>query len=156
MAYRDAETQVTALDHAAALQSAQRTATEIGLDSRMQFIADDYRVAALPADTYDLALAVDLLQLQPLEKCRIWLRQVQQSLLTGGELVLVGRFAGNPRGDLQRALNSLELPLRVPDAELHGPDDIQELLTSLDFSVSAPVVLDAPPYCVGVMIAKKK
>ena len=155
MAYRDVMSSITVVDHPDALEAAKRTADEIGLELRMEFLPGDYRVMELPTDTYDLVVAVDLLQLQPLEKCRIWLEQVYQSLRSGGEAVLVGRFPGNPLGDLQRTLHSLELPLRVPEAQLHDAEAITRLLQSLGFTVEPLLVLDAPPHCVGAIIARK-
>lgn len=156
MAYRDVMSTITVVDHPDALEAAKKTADEVGLTQRMEFLPGDYRVMELPKNTYDLVLAVDLLQLQPLEKCRIWLEQVFQSLHSGGEAVLIGRFPGNPLGDLQRTLHSLELPLRVPEAQLHEAEEIAKMLRSLGFVVEPLLMLEAPPHCIGAMIAQRK
>ena len=43
----------------------------------------------------------------------------------------------------------------APSGQLHEADEIAQMLRSLGFIVEAPRMLEAPPYSVGAMIAKK-
>ena len=95
LAYRDSVSRVTAVDLPAAIEAAQRTADEIGIGDRIELLPGDYRTIELPESEFDLALAVGLLELAPLEQSRPWLKQTCESLHSGGELVIVGRFPGN-------------------------------------------------------------
>ena len=153
LAYRDPQAEVTAVDVPEALQAAARTSQEIEIESRVNLLPGDYRTAELPESTYDLVLAVDLLQLQPLEQAAIWLTRARRSLRPGGELVIVGRFPGQPRGDLHRLLGALELALRVPQARQHEVDEIRECLRICGFEPGDVMLLDAPPYSMGMIIS---
>ncbi|MCA9175805.1 MAG: class I SAM-dependent methyltransferase [Planctomycetales bacterium] len=155
MAYRDPESHVTAVDLPGALEAAERTGKEIDISARLDLIPGDYRTLELPEAAFDVVLAVDLLQLQPLEQSEDWLRRVHLTLCAGGELILVGRFAGQPRGDLHRVLGALELALRVPGAQLHSAEEVGRCLEGIGFEVGELMLLDAPPYSLGALVARR-
>lgn len=156
MAYRDPESRVTAVEMAEALSGAQRTADEIGIADRVELMAGDYRSVELPEQTYDLALAVNLLELAPLEEAEPWLRRIHAALRPDGELIVVTRMPGQSMGDLHRTLAALELALRVPAAQSHGAEAIWETLKRAGFDAQPPQMLDAPPYSMGVLIGRRE
>lgn len=153
LAYRDPLAEVTAVDVPEALEAAARTSEEIDIESRVNLLPGDYRTVDLPESSYDMVLAVDLLPLQPLEQAAIWLTRARRALRPGGELVVVGRFPGQPRGDLHRLLGALELALRVPQSRQHEVEEIRECLRICGFEPSDVTHLEAPPYSIGAIIA---
>jgi hypothetical protein len=82
-------------------------------------------------------------------------RKIRHALRPEGEIVVVDVFAGRQEADLARVLYALGLALRTRRGEVHSVERIEALLASAGFGRAGRIPLNAPPYTLGMLTARR-
>jgi ubiquinone/menaquinone biosynthesis C-methylase UbiE len=145
---------VTALDWPAVLAIAQKAAMESGLQERFATIAGDYHKVSLPETAFDLAIVANVTHLESPAGNRDLFERVRRSLRPGGEIAVIDVFPVQPAGALAAALYALGLALRTTHGRVHSAADLEGWLAAAGFSACRFTPLEAPPYTMGMLLAR--
>jgi SAM-dependent methyltransferase len=154
LARRDPTTSVTALDWPAVLAIAQKAAAEAGLNERFATVAGDYHQVALPEAAFDLAIVANVTHLETATGNRDLFERLRRSLRSGGEIAVIDVFPVQPAGALPAALYALGLALRTASGRVHSAADLEGWLTAAGFEECRFSPLEAPPYTMGMLLAR--
>jgi len=154
LARRDPATRVTALDWPAVLAIAQKAAAEAGLNERFATVAGDYHQVALPEAAFDLAIVANVAHLETAAGNRDLFERLRRSLRSGGEIAVIDVFPVQPAGALPAALYALGLALRTASGRVHSAADLEGWLAAAGFKECRFSPLEAPPYTMGMLLAR--
>jgi ubiquinone/menaquinone biosynthesis C-methylase UbiE len=147
---------VTALDWPAVLAIAQKAAAEAGLRERFATIAGDYHQVALPEAVFDLAIVANVTHLETAAGNRDLFARLRRALRPGGEIAVIDVFPVQPAGALPAALYALGLALRTTHGRVHSAADLKGWLGDAGFGECRFTPLEAPPYTMGMLLARCK
>lgn len=156
MAYRDDQSTLTAVDHAAALQAAAATAEAVQLGSRYQAIESDPIAADLPAEAFDLAVIAQRLHSEQAEHGQRWLRRIYDSLADGGEVVVIDLFTTTGPPKLGEVLEAMKLEIFTDAGAVRDPQVTERQLAEAGFTKPQFSYLPASAVNFGLMVAKKE
>ncbi len=160
MAFRDAASTVTAVDHAAALEAATSTANSIELGDRFRTIEGDPHDVELPAEAFDLAIIAQRLHSESIERGTELLRRVQASLADGGEVVVIDLFptSADPTAavKLSEALEALKMELCTTAGAVRSPQQTQQQIAAAGFRPAQFSYLPASQINMGMLVARKQ
>lgn len=156
MAYRDAESTVTAVDHPGALTAARRTAESIALSDRFQEIPGSVESVALPDAAFDLVLLATRVHAVSMERGEQLLRRAHAALVDGGEVVVIDLFKTPGKTKLAEAAEALRLELSTQAGAVRGPDETERLVQAAGFSNPQFTYLPASKVNIGMLVAKKE
>jgi len=154
LARRDAATTVTALDWPGVLVLAQKAAVDDGLQARFATIAGDYHKLALPEAAFDLAIVANVTHLETAGGNRNLFERLRRSLRPGGEIAVIDVFPVQAAGALPAALYGLGLALRTTHGRMHSAADLESWLAAAGFGDCRFTPLEAPPYTMGMLLAR--
>ena len=145
---------MTALDWPGVLAIAQKAAAEAGLQERFATIAGDYHRVALPEAAFDLAIVANVTHLETAAGNRDLFERLGRALRPGGEIAVIDVFPIQAAGALPAALYALGLALRTTSGRVHSAADLQDWLAAAGFGSCRFTSLDAPPYTMGMLLAR--
>jgi ubiquinone/menaquinone biosynthesis C-methylase UbiE len=144
---------VTAVDWPAVLEVAAETATNFGLAGCLTTIAGNYHEVSWPGAAFDLVFLANITHLEAPAGNRALFAKARAALKPGGRLAIVDVFAGQTRGDLNRALYTLGLALRTEHGHVYAAKEFTALLAEAGFHAPQLYPLEVPPYAVGLLTA---
>ncbi len=131
MAYRAGQAQVTAVDAAAPLQAARRTAESIGLESRFEAVEADPAEVELSEQAFDLVLLAQRLHaLGPSEGDRLLERAVRFAK-PGGRVAVIDLFQSPGQVPLAERLAALRMQLETPAGRIPTLEETQQRLLAV-------------------------
>ncbi|MGI9518091.1 MAG: methyltransferase family protein [Pirellulaceae bacterium] len=155
IAYRDSGCTVTLVDDERGLQRAKTTVESLQADSRVEMIeSGDLSISGLN-EAFEMALIADRIHVMDIEERKRVLEMVRQSLVSGGEIVVIDHFPGQTRGELNLSMYELQL-LAGTGRSMLSLRDLQAILGESGFSEIQFANLPVAPYTHGLMLASKQ
>ncbi|MEM9553546.1 MAG: class I SAM-dependent methyltransferase [Acidobacteriota bacterium] len=152
MAQKTVDAKVTALDFPRVLDVFRDFANRAGLSQRVETMAGNYHQLALPSGRFDRVVLANVLHLESEEMASALVRQAAQSLLAGGDLVIVDMVGGDSAEEQRGlALYSLHLALRTEHGKAHTLPLLQQWLTAAGLSKPVVIPLGSPPGMAAVV-----
>jgi hypothetical protein len=109
---------------------------------------------ALPPAAFDLAIMANVTHLETAAGNRDLFERVRRALRPGGEIAVIDVFPAQPDGALPATLYALGLALRTTGGRVHSAAELQEWLAAAGFGESRFTILNAPPYTMGMLLAR--
>jgi SAM-dependent methyltransferase len=154
MAHRDPYAVVTAVDNAAALEAAIRTADSIGLRERFHAVqADDLRAAVIPEQAFDLVLVAQRVACLDWQAAAALVERASRCVKPGGRLVVIDLFRGPARPLLAETVESLKLHLDTRGGAMRSLDEAKDLLCRLGLEQVQFAYLPASKVNMGLAVA---
>lgn len=154
MAYRDPDMKVTLVDSESNLRLAMETYQSIEIDSRAQWIADDYRRWDVPLERYDLVLLPEVVQLEQDSDAVILLGRACDGLRVGGEVIVVEPLLEQDGPLLSIRSYAFELGLAC-DGVNRSAASHQQLMRGAGFADAQWGWLTDDDHGLGIIVAKK-
>lgn len=154
-AQKDTKTVITALDWPAVLEIANVSAQRAGVQERFKALSGNYHEVELSDNTYDLVIVGNVTHIESPEGNQKLLKKLFKSLKSKGEIIIFDVFPGQKNGDLSRTLYALGLALRTENGKVYSLEELQNFLQRADFTEFSFSPIKAPPYTMGMLLAKK-
>jgi len=125
---------VTLLDLPNVLPRAMERAKSLGLESQVELLAGDYFALDLEKHSFDRIILANVLHLESAERAKTLLTRLAPALRPDGKFIIVDVMTTDSAfEDQQRSTYALHLALRMPGAQPHHVEVLNEWLTALGF-----------------------
>ena len=152
IAHHDPESEITAVDWPTLLETAEKAAASIGVESRFKMIAGDYWQVPIPPGTFDLVILANEILLYDDQQSQQLLHLAAEALQETGEIAILETVCCHEEARLTYALRELDLALHWPRGSLRTVEQLEQLVQAAGLKVLQYEPLAAPPHLTGLML----
>lgn len=153
--YANSKATCTLADWPAVLKVAKDTATKKNILNRVSFIEGNFHQTDFGSARFDYAVLGNVTHIQTPDENKAIFKKIFDVLLPGGKLIVLDAYGKVPEGALARALYQMGLTIRTVQGRVYGPSELEPWLKEVGFSNFEFQSLEAVPYSMGMLIAKK-
>lgn len=153
--YANSKATCTLADWPAVLKVAKDTATKKNILDRVNFIEGNFHQTDFGSARFDYATLGNVTHIQTPDENKAIFKKIYDVLLPGGKLIILDAYGKAPEGELARALYQMGLTIRTVQGRVYGPSELEPWLKEVGFSSFEFQSLEAVPYSMGMLIAKK-
>lgn len=145
----------TLADWPAVLKVAKDTATKHQIIDKINFIEGNFHQTNFGSARFDYATLGNVTHIQSPDENKCIFKKIFDVLLPGGKLVILDAYGEVPNGALARSLYQMGLTIRTVQGRVYMPEELKPWLSEIGFKSFEFYSLEAVPYSMGMLIAKK-
>lgn len=146
----------TLADWPGVLKIAEKSAEDLGVRGRCQFLPGNFHETRFQEQAFDVALLGNVTHIQTPEGLRKLLKKTHSALKSGGEAVIFDVFPAQEQGKLSASLYSLGLALRTQQGRVYTFDELKTALVETGFESKDLMPIPCPPFTMGMIRALRK
>jgi ubiquinone/menaquinone biosynthesis C-methylase UbiE len=153
--YANPKARATLADWPAVLKVAKETAAKNKITDRVETIEGNFHQTQFGAERFDYATLGNVTHIQSPDENKFLFKKIFEVLKPGGKLIILDAYGKVPEGAMARALYQMGLTIRTVQGKVYSPAELEPWLKEAGFKSFEFESLEAVPYSMGMLIAKK-